>query len=84
MDVLDREIRQVKDPLQANARGAAFIASVGLGYITFDDIPDLIAYEKTFSANDANRGIYDELFGCFLEIYKNNRGMFRRLNRESC
>lgn len=82
-DVLDREIRQVKDPLQANARGAAFIASVGLGYITFDDIPDLIAYEKTFSANDTNRGIYDELFGCFLEIYKNNRGMFQRLNRES-
>jgi xylulokinase len=82
-DVLDREIRQVQDPLQANARGAAFIASVGLGYITFDDVPDLIAYEKTFSPNSANRQVYDELFGCFLEIYKNNRGMFRRLNRGS-
>jgi len=82
-DVLDREIRQVQDPLQANARGAAFIASVGLGYIAFDDIPDLIAYEKVFSPNSANRQVYDELFGCFLQIYKNNRGMFQRLNRGS-
>lgn len=82
-DVLDREIRQVRDPLQANARGAAFIASVGLGHITFDDIPDLIAYENIFVPTSANRGIYDELFGSFLEIYKNNRGMFARLNRDS-
>jgi len=28
-DVLNRTIKQVKDPIQANARGAAFIASVG-------------------------------------------------------
>ncbi len=80
-DVLDREIRQVKDPLQANARGAAFIASVGLGHITFDDIPDLIEYEETFFPDGANRQIYDELYGCFLEIYRNNKGMFQRLNR---
>jgi xylulokinase len=79
-DVLDREIRQVKDPLQANARGAAFIASVGLGHIAFEDIPGLIEYEKTFSPNPANRGIYDERFRCFLEIYENNRRMFARLN----
>jgi xylulokinase len=81
-DVLDREIRQVKDPLQANARGAAFIASVGLAHITFDDIPDLIEYEKSFVPNPENRQIYDELFGYFLQIYKNNKGMFLRLNRE--
>ncbi len=82
-DVLDREIRQVKDPLEANARGAAFIASVGLGFIAFDDIPDLISYERAFVPNAGNRKTYDELFGCFLRIYRNNRGMFRGLNRES-
>ena len=82
-DVLDREIRQVKDPLQANARGAAFIASVGLGRIGFDDIPGLISYEANFAPNPENRRIYDELFGCFLEVYKKNRGMFARLNQES-
>src|SRR5690606_33003453 len=30
-DVLNRPIRQVQDPLHANARGAAFLAAVGLG-----------------------------------------------------
>jgi xylulokinase len=82
-DVLDREIRQVKDPLQANARGAAFIASAGLGCIGFDDIPDLISYEARFAPNPKNRLVYDELFGCFLRIYKNNKDMFQRLNRSS-
>ncbi len=80
-DVMSRNIRQVKDPMQANARGAAFIASVGLGYIKFDDIPGLIEYNRTFSPDQKNRGIYEELFAEFLDIYKNNRSIFNRLNR---
>ena len=80
-DVLDRTVRQVKDPIQANARGAAFLASVGLGYITFEDIPDLLAYENNFTPNPEHRERYDELFRAFLEIHKNNRKMFDRLNR---
>jgi len=82
-DVLDRRIKQVKDPMQANSRGAAFIASVGLGLIRFEDIPDLIQIKKTFEPDSNNRKIYDELFSAFLEIYKNNRAMYRRLNKES-
>ncbi len=79
-DVLDREIRRVKDPRQANARGAAFIASVGLGRIAFDDIPNLIEIERTFHPNPENRVIYDELFAEFVQIYKSNRRIFHRLN----
>ncbi len=79
-DVLNRNIRRVKDPIMANARGAAFIASVGMGYISFDDIPDLIQYDKTFYPNQANRMLYDELFGVFLDIFKKNHSIFRRLN----
>lgn len=80
-DVLDRDIRQVKNPMQANARGAAFIASVGLGYINFDAIPGLIRYEHTYHPNPENRSIYDELFTAFVHIYRNNRAMYKRLNR---
>src|SRR5262249_41781845 len=40
-DVLNRPIRQVKDPIQANVRGAAFIAAVGLGILAFDNVPEL-------------------------------------------
>ena len=79
-DVLDREIRQVKDPMQANARGAAFIAAVAMAEMTFDDIPDLIEYDKTFTPNPDNRKIYDALFNEFIQIYKNNKAMYKRLN----
>jgi xylulokinase len=79
-DVLNRTIKQVKDPIQANVRGAAFIASVALGYMAFDDIPDHIQVSHTYEPNRANRSIYDELFREFLNIYKQNKSIFKRLN----
>lgn len=80
-DVLNRSIRQVKNPIQANARGVAFLASVALEYITFQDIPNLIRYSKVFQPNPANRERYDHLFNQFKSIYKNNNKMYYRLNR---
>ena len=79
-DVLNRTIKQVKDPIQTNARGAAFIAAVGLGYMTFEDIPQYIQINNTFEPNPENRKIYDQLFAEFLNIYKHNKAIFKRLN----
>ena len=79
-DVLNRRIRQVKDSGLANVRGAAFIALVALGYITFDDIPERVEITKTYDPNPDNRKIYDELFAEFLNIYKNNKRAYARLN----
>lgn len=79
-DVLGRTIRRVKNPIQSNARGAAYIAAAALGYISFDDITDLIQYSGKFEPNTAARKVYDELFNEFLRIYKNNKAMYRRLN----
>ncbi len=80
-DVLDRKIRKMKDPVQANVRGAALLASAALGHIRYDDIPDCVPAEKEFTPNPANRQIYDELFGEFKEIYKRNKKAYERLNR---
>ncbi|MCJ7533066.1 MAG: FGGY-family carbohydrate kinase, partial [Anaerolineales bacterium] len=79
-DVLDREIRKVKNPQMTNARGAAFLASVGMGDITFADIPALIQYERSFTPAPANRAIYDALFAEFLAIYRGNKSIYQRLN----
>ncbi len=79
-DVLNRKIKQVKDPIQANARGAAFIASVGLGYLTWDQIPDLIQYSNVFKPNQENRAVYNKLFNEFVNIYKIMKKTHRRLN----
>ncbi len=79
-DVLNRTIRQVKDPIQANARGAAFLASVALGYIKFEDIPHLTQISKTYVPNPQNVKLYDRIFKEFLLLYKNNKKAFHRMN----
>jgi xylulokinase len=79
-DVLDRTIRQVRDPIQTNARGTALLASVALGYLTFDDVAENIQIANTYKPNPDNRAIYDEIFAEFLNIYKNNKKMYERLN----
>ncbi|NOY69365.1 MAG: xylulose kinase [Deltaproteobacteria bacterium] len=80
-DVLNREIRRAKSPRQANARGAAFIAAVGLGLLKFEEIPGLIKYDRTFSPDPDNRSTYDFLYDAFVRIYRANRKIFSRLNR---
>jgi xylulokinase len=80
-DVIDRRLRVVKAPMQANARGAAFIAAVGLGYLTFDDIPRLIEYEQTYEPTPAHRRTYDELFAAFVRFYQATKDICRDLNR---
>ncbi|MBD3352262.1 MAG: xylulose kinase [Candidatus Lokiarchaeota archaeon] len=80
-DVLNRTIRRVKNPIQANARGAAFVASVGLGYINFNDISNIIEISKVFKPNPEHRKIYDCLFEQFVNIYKKNKKIYWKLNK---
>jgi xylulokinase len=80
-DVFDRTIKQIKNPIQANLRGAGFLAAVSLGYLSFDDISSRIQIADTYTPNPDNRKLYDELFREFLNIYKCNKGIYKRLNR---
>ena len=79
-DVLKVEIRQVSDPVQANARGAAWIGSVGMGEIKFSDLQALTQIRKTYHPDAANRSLYDDRFDVFKKIYKQMNGLYRRLN----
>jgi xylulokinase len=79
-DVLDRKINQVKNPIQANARGAAFIAAVGLGYTDWEHIPKHIEFSNVFTPNPDNRGLYDKLFDEYLNIYDEMGDIYKRLN----
>jgi xylulokinase len=81
-DVLNRPIRQMKDPILANSRGAAYVAAVALGEMTYDDIHKIVPIANTYQPNPANRAIYDELYAEFLNIYKRNESIYARLNRQ--
>jgi xylulokinase len=79
-DVMNVEIKQVADPIYTNARGAAWIAAVGLGEIEFSDIPDLVDIQQVYAPNQGNRAVYDEKFRVFKQIYSQLKGVYQRLN----
>ena len=74
------EIRQVQDPIQANARGAAFIAAVGLGEIAFGDVPGLVHFKRVYEPTPEHRAVYDARYEVFVEIYRQMKGIYRKLN----
>jgi xylulokinase len=80
-DVLNRRIKQVHDPKEAGAKGAAIIASVALGYIKrFEDAEKLVRIDKVFEPYPKNVKLYKEIFKEFKNIYRNNQQMYHRLN----
>ena len=79
-DVLNLTVRQVKDPIQANARGAAFMAAVGLKMISFNDIPELMEYQGEYRPDPENVAVYGRLFKVFVDIYRKNKGIYQKLN----
>jgi xylulokinase len=80
-DILNRQIRQMKDPIEVNVRGAALLASAALGYLDYTEIGSCVGVAHTYMPNPDHRKLYDELFGEFIAIYRNNKKIYARLNR---
>ena len=79
-DVLGIPLRQIEAPIQANALGAAFIGGIGIGALSYDDIPALIRIRRTYFPDAENRMIYDESFRTFQEAHRRLTPLYRRLN----
>jgi xylulokinase len=82
-DIHDRRIERVADPMYTNLRGAALLASHGLGLLGLGEVPSLVPVERAFAPNPANRAVYDRLYAEFARMYKREHKMFARLNRHS-
>lgn len=80
-DILNRKIKQVSFGQESNTIGATLIASVALGKTTWEQIPELISYKSTYTPDKSNIEVYNKLFREFVNIYSNNRKMYRRLNK---
>jgi len=80
-DVLGREIRQVADPVLANARGAGLLTLLALGRITPGDVPGMVEVRRTYEPDPAHADEYELLFGEFVTLYRQTKGIFKRLNR---
>ena len=80
-DVLNRPLRQVEYPAMAGLRGIGVLAGLSLGLSTLEEYAREAIITRTFEPNPDNRRIYDELFQVFLDLYRRNRSLYRRLNR---
>ena len=79
-DVLDRPIDQIAEPQLANVRGAALLAGVALGETDWERIPDLVAIERRYEPNEANRARYDTAYAALRAHHKGSRALYARLN----
>jgi xylulokinase len=79
-DVLNIEIKQISDPIYANAVGAAWIGAVGLGEITFQDVPRLAHFKRIYQPDPQNVAFYQERFKIFTRVYRQMKGIYRQLN----
>ena len=79
-DVTGRPIRQLEQPIQANAIGAALIAAVGTGATTFDELKSLRRARRTYEPSSALRRLYDDKFETFREVHARLAPLYRRLN----
>lgn len=79
-NVLQKPIRQVENPVQANARGAAWIAAVGTGAIKFSEISQIVKFQHIYEPEPATKRIHDDGFETFVQVYKQLRPLYKRLN----
>jgi hypothetical protein len=51
--------------------------------MTWEDVPSRVQYAGTFTPSASNRVRYDGMFDVFEDVYKKNKGLFARLNRDA-
>ncbi|MHB8318489.1 MAG: xylulokinase [Acidimicrobiales bacterium] len=81
-DVLDRRVERVRDPLLANLAGAGIYAGIALGLLDVAQAANAVSVEHVFEPDPENRTTYDELYSHFKDVYKQQKRMFKTLNRE--
>jgi xylulokinase len=79
-DVLNRKIEQVRDPVEANVRGAGLIAAAGLGYMRFEQVPEAVEVAQVFTPRPEHRRAYDRMYGAFRALYRSHRAICATLN----
>jgi xylulokinase len=79
-DALGRTIRQTADPVLANVRGAGLLTHLALGHLTVRDIPATVQIKATYEPDPAAAKVYAELLGEFVNLYKETKGIHKRLN----
>jgi xylulokinase len=79
-DILGIPIRQREAPIQVNALGAALIGYVGIGALSYDDIPGLTPIHQTYLPDAGRAALYNQIFESFRLAHRHLAPLYRRLN----
>lgn len=77
-DTLNMTIHQPEQPIQANVRGAAFIAAIGINAIDFSDIAAHVKLRTSFQPDSTNGAVYDQRYKQFLAAYRALRPVYKK------
>lgn len=80
-DVLGKKVETVDNPHNVGSVGAAAVIATGLGvFDAIEDIGNSIPATSTYVPREENSKVYEEIFGIFQDLYKNNKKSFFKLN----
>jgi xylulokinase len=79
-DALGRTIQQTEEPVLANVRGAGLLTLLALHYIGVEDIPGTVGIKATYEPDPSSASVYAELLKEFVNLYKETKGIHKRLN----
>lgn len=81
-DVTGRRIEVVENAQNAGTVGAAIVCAVGMGLFgSFQEAAPFIRVARTFTPQPENRAVYDRNFAVFTQLYRQNKKLFRALNK---
>ncbi len=80
-DVLGVTVHLPEQPIQANARGAAFIAGIGIGAMGFADIPERVTIRRSFEPGRLNAERYAASYATFRAAHKALAPFYAQLQR---
>jgi xylulokinase len=80
-DALDRPIEQVPDPMFAQLRGMAAMASVALGHRTLAEVDANREPGRVFEPDENGRAAMAKVTSELVSLYGDSKARFRRLNR---
>jgi len=80
-NVLNHRVKRAKYPKESNSLGAALIASVALGYITWEQVPGIVQYAEEYTPQKEYLDHYNTLFREYKGLYERNQKMYWRLNK---
>ncbi|MDX9898736.1 MAG: FGGY-family carbohydrate kinase [Spirochaetia bacterium] len=83
-DITGEVVETVESPQNAGALGAALLCAKGLGLLdSLAEASTLVRASVRYEPDCSRKGLYDDRFGVFKQLYRRNKELFASLNSES-